>query len=471
MTIDTATRPTDAIRGRSLAVLLVMCGAIFLEGIDVGMFNVALPSIRAELPMGTGELQWIISAYILGYGGFMLVGGRAADLFGRRRVFLIALTAFLVFSGLGALATDGWLLILARGVTGVAAAFMAPAGLSIITTSFEGKVRDRAVLIYSGVGAGGFTIGLVAGGLLTLLGWRWVFIAPLLVAAVLLALSIRYIPRSADERVARGTLDLFGGLTVTAALVLLVAGIEGAAHQPLGVTVATIGAGLVLLGVFVVIERRSRHPLVRLGIFRNSGLVRANLSAAMLAGGFLGFQFLVVLFLQEELGWSVLETSLAMLVMGLDVIVAPLVTPKLVARFGHRRVALGGLVFALIAYALFLPVAPDWTYAMMLPSFLAIGLAFSFAYGPLTIGATEGIDEAEQGLAGGLLYSSFEFGGAIGLAAVSAVLVALAESGASGVEVFRGAVIVPLVVAAIAVLVAAIGARPGVRRRTGAASA
>ncbi|WP_022892958.1 MFS transporter [Agromyces subbeticus] len=459
MTIDTATRPTDAIRGRSLAVLLVMCGAIFLEGIDVGMFNVALPSIRAELPMGTGELQWIISAYILGYGGFMLVGGRAADLFGRRRVFLIALTAFLLFSGLGALATDGWLLILARGVTGVAAAFMAPAGLSIITTSFEGRARDRAVLIYSGVGAGGFTIGLVAGGLLTLLGWRWVFIAPLLVAAVLLALSIRYIPRSADERVGRGTLDLFGGLTVTAALVLLVAGIEGAAHQPLGVTVATIGAGLVLLGVFVVIERRSRHPLVRLGIFRNPGLVRANLSAAMLAGGFLGFQFLVVLFLQEELGWSVLETSLAMLVMGLDVIVAPLVTPKLVARFGHRRVAFGGLVFALIAYALFLPVAPDWTYAMMLPSFLAIGLAFSFAYGPLTIGATEGIDEAEQGLAGGLLYSSFEFGGAIGLAAVSAVLVALAEGGMSGVEVYRGAVIVPLVVAAIAVLVAAIGVR------------
>lgn len=471
MTIDTATRPTDAIRGRSLAVLLVMCGAIFLEGIDVGMFNVALPSIRAELPMGTGELQWIISAYILGYGGFMLVGGRAADLFGRRRVFLIALTAFLVFSGLGALATDGWLLILARGVTGVAAAFMAPAGLSIITTSFEGRARDRAVLIYSGVGAGGFTIGLVAGGLLTLLGWRWVFIAPLLVAALLLALSIRYIPRSADDRVARGTLDLFGGLTVTAALVLLVAGIEGAAHQPLGITVATIGAGLVLLGVFVVIERRSRHPLVRLGIFRNPGLVRANLSAAMLAGGFLGFQFLVVLFLQEELGWSVLETSLAMLVMGLDVIVAPLVTPKLVARFGHRRVAFGGLVFALIAYALFLPVAPDWTYAMMLPSFLAIGLAFSFAYGPLTIGATEGIDEAEQGLAGGLLYSSFEFGGAIGLAAVSAVLVALAEGGASGVEVFRGAVIVPLVVAAIAVVVAAIGVRPGVRRRTGAPSA
>ncbi|RXZ73089.1 MFS transporter [Agromyces albus] len=436
-----------------------MCGAIFLEGIDVGMFNVALPSIRADLPMETGELQWIISAYILGYGGFVLLGGRAADLFGRRRVFLIALTVFLAFTGLGALATDPWMLIVARAATGVAAAFMAPAGLSIITTTFTGATRDRAVLIYSGVGAGGFSVGLVAGGLLTMFGWRWVFIAPLVIAAALLAIAVPFIPRAANALAAlsRGRLDVLGGLTVTTALVVLVAGIEGAPHRPLLTTVVTFAIGALLLLAFVVVERRAAQPLVRFGIFRHANLVRANLGAALLAGGFLGFQFVVALYLQEELGWSVLETSLALLVSGIDVIIAPLFTPRLVARFGTRRVILGGLVLAALAYALFLPVAPDWTYAMMFPSFLAIGLAFAFAYGPLTIAATEDVEDDEQGLAGGLLYTGFQFGGAIGLAVVSGLLVALESTEAEGVEAYRGALFGPLVFAIAAVAIAAGG--------------
>ncbi|MGO4429418.1 MFS transporter, partial [Streptomyces sp. MCAF7] len=157
-------------------MLFVLCGAIFLEGIDVAMLNVALPSIRADLGMSTGELQWVMSAYVVGYGGFMLLGGRAADLFGRRQMFLLWLTVFLLFSGLGGFADDGPTLIVARFVTGVAAAFMTPAGLSIITTSFEeGPQRDKALLIYSGTAAGGFSIGLVVGGLLTSADWRWVF--------------------------------------------------------------------------------------------------------------------------------------------------------------------------------------------------------------------------------------------------------------------------------------------------------
>ncbi|WP_206737163.1 MFS transporter [Agromyces albus] len=459
MSVETETRPSTSITGRSLAVLLVMCGAIFLEGIDVGMFNVALPSIRADLPMETGELQWIISAYILGYGGFVLLGGRAADLFGRRRVFLIALTVFLAFTGLGALATDPWMLIVARAATGVAAAFMAPAGLSIITTTFTGATRDRAVLIYSGVGAGGFSVGLVAGGLLTMFGWRWVFIAPLVIAAALLAIAVPFIPRAANALAAlsRGRLDVLGGLTVTTALVVLVAGIEGAPHRPLLTTVVTFAIGALLLLAFVVVERRAAQPLVRFGIFRHANLVRANLGAALLAGGFLGFQFVVALYLQEELGWSVLETSLALLVSGIDVIIAPLFTPRLVARFGTRRVILGGLVLAALAYALFLPVAPDWTYAMMFPSFLAIGLAFAFAYGPLTIAATEDVEDDEQGLAGGLLYTGFQFGGAIGLAVVSGLLVALESTEAEGVEAYRGALFGPLVFAIAAVAIAAGG--------------
>lgn len=452
------TAPTLSRTDRA-ALLAVLCGAIFLEGIDVGMFNVALPSIRADLPMETGELQWIISAYILGYGGFVLLGGRAADLFGRRRVFLIALTVFLAFTGLGALATDPWMLIVARAATGVAAAFMAPAGLSIITTTFTGATRDRAVLIYSGVGAGGFSVGLVAGGLLTMFGWRWVFIAPLVIAAALLAIAVPFIPRAANALTARarGRLDVLGGLTVTTALVVLVAGIEGAPHRPVLTTVVTFAIGALLLLAFVVVERRAAQPLVRFGIFRHANLVRANLGAALLAGGFLGFQFVVALYLQEELGWSVLETSLALLISGIDVIIAPTITPRLVARFGTRRVILGGLALAALAYALFLPVAPDWTYAMMFPSFLAIGLAFAFAYGPLTIAATEDVEDDEQGLAGGLLYTGFQFGGAIGLAVVSGLLVALESAEAEGVEAYRGALIGPLVFALAAVAIAAGG--------------
>lgn len=165
---STQPAPRDHIDSRSWAILAVLCGAVFLEGIDVSMLGVALPAIRADLGMSTETLQWVVSAYVLGYGGFVLLGGRAADLLGRRRMFLLWLGVFLVFSGLGGLATEGWVLIVARFVTGVSAGFMTPAALSLITTSFaEGPARNKALLVYAATAAGGFTLGLVAGGLLT----------------------------------------------------------------------------------------------------------------------------------------------------------------------------------------------------------------------------------------------------------------------------------------------------------------
>ncbi|BCB91656.1 hypothetical protein Psuf_089690 [Phytohabitans suffuscus] len=177
----------------------MLCGAIFLEGLDISMLGVALPSIRADLGMSTGALSWVVSAYVLGYGGFMLLGGRAADLWGRRRVFLVCLGVFIVFSGLGGLAQEGWVLIAARFVTGVAAAFMTPAGLSIITTTFaEGPLRNRALLVYAGTAAGGFSLGMMVGGLLTAASWRWVFFAPVLLAAAILVAGVRLIPRAAS---------------------------------------------------------------------------------------------------------------------------------------------------------------------------------------------------------------------------------------------------------------------------------
>ncbi|WP_326611507.1 MFS transporter [Streptomyces scopuliridis] len=447
---------------RDWGVLFVLCGAIFLEGIDVAMLNVALPSIRSELGLSTGELQWVMSAYVLGYGGFMLLGGRAADLFGRRRMFVFWLTVFLLFSGLGGFATDGWTLIVARFVTGVAAAFMTPAGLSIITTSFEeGPRRDKALLVYSGTAAGGFSIGLVVGGLLTAVDWRWVFFAPVVLSFLVLTAALALLPRSPRPDRTGESVDLAGSVSVTAAIVLLVLGVERASHTGIGWTLGTLAAGLVLLAVFVAVERRSASPLVRLGIFRGGPLVRANLSALLFAGGFFGFQFLVVLYLQELRGWSTLQTSFAVIVIGIDAVLSPTLTPKLVARFGNARVIFGGLLLAALAYALFLPVGADWTYPMMFPSLIILGLAFALAYGPLTIAATDGIEEREQGLAGGLLYTSFQFGAALGLSAVTAVNVAATDgdSPAALLNGYHAALVVPLAAALLAALVSAFGLR------------
>ncbi|MEV0613597.1 MFS transporter [Nonomuraea sp. NPDC050404] len=461
--------PTSA---RSWGVLIVLCGAIFLEGIDVAMLNIALPSIRADLGLSTGMLSGVVSAYVLGYGGFMLLGGRAADLLGRRRMFLLWLTVFLVFSGLGGFAQDGWVLLVARFVTGVAAAFMTPAGLSLITTNFpEGRQRNQALLIYAGTAAGGFALGLVIGGLLTAFGWRWVFFAPVLLALVILLAAIPLLKEPVGERPGARSFDVAGAVSITGAMMLLVYGVVRLEHVSDGplLTVTAFAGGLALLAAFVAIERRTAHPLVRLGILRSGPLVRANLMAALLTASFFGFQFLLTLYLQELRGWSAIQTGLALLAAAADVVLAPTLTPWLVNRYGNAKVVLGGLLSGLLAYALFLGVGLDWTYAAMLPSMLLIGLMFAFVYGPLTIAATDGIAAHEQGLAGGMINTSFQFGAALGLSMVTAVNVA-ALGAATGAEAGLSAIRMALLVPATATLLAAIIAIVGLRARTRAST-
>ncbi len=457
--------------GREWAMLIVLSGAIFLEGIDVSMMGVALPSIRAELGMSTSSLQWVVSAYVLGYGGFVLLGGRAADLLGRRRMFLFWLIVFLAFSGVGGIATEGWMLVVARFATGVAAAFMTPAGLSIITTSFaEGPQRTKALLVYAGVAAGGFSLGMVTGGLLTAVDWRWVFFAPVVLATILLVAGTALIPRDARPGPAAGDaraggFDVTGAVTLTGAMLLLVFAVVRGPDSTRAATLATLAAGLALLVAFVMVERRSSAPLLRLGILRSASLVRANVAALLFVGSFVGFQFIAVLYLQELRGWSELETGLALMVVGIDAVLAPTLTPRLVARFGNGRVLLAGVTLAVIGYALFLPVGPDWTYAAMLPALVVLGLAFALAYGPLTIAATDGVTDDEQGLAGGVLTMSFQFGSALGLAVVTAVIVAATGTDGSDdtartmLDGFRAALVVPLVGAAAGLAVSATGWR------------
>jgi MFS family permease len=447
---------------REWALLLVLCGALFLEGIDIAMLNVAVPSIRSELDLTTGTAHWVISAYVLGYAGFMLLGGRTADLFGRRRVFLVALGVFVMFSGLGGLADTGWLLILARFVTGVAAGFMTPAGLSIITTSFEeGPLRDRAVVIYGATGAAGFTLGMVAGGLLTTVSWRWVFFAPVLLGALLLIAGRALIRPDAIRPVADHRFDLIGAVTVTAGMVAAVFGLValGEAHD-VARGASSLALAALLLVLFVRHERRSPAPLVRLGIFRHRGLVRTNLAGLLYFGAFFGFQFVVTLYLQDLRGWSPLETGLTFAIMGIDLVLAPLLTPALVRRFGNVPVMVAGFASAVLAFVLFLRLDHDWAYLQMLPMLVLVGVAFALAYGPLTLAATEGVSETEQGLAGGLLYTSFQFGAALGLAVVTIVLVG-DRSGAPTIGDYRTALLVPAVMA----FAAALAVLPFGRRR------
>jgi MFS family permease len=456
----------DRLSGRAWGALLVLCGALFLDALDVSMIGVALPSIRTDLHMSTSSLQWVVSAYVLGYGGFLLLGGRAADLLGRRRMFLISLGVFIVASGLGGLVDDGSLLIATRFIKGVSAAFTAPAGLSIITTSFrEGAARNKALSIYTATGAIGFSLGLVFGGLLTELGWRWVFFLPVPVALIALIGAIRLVPDSGrTPRAGRG-FDLAGAITVTAGMLLLVYTLVEAPDVGWASarTLGSFAGAAAILATFVAIERRTAAPLVRLGILRSASLVRANLGAMSLFGGWVGFQFIATLYMQQLRGWSALETGLAIFPGGLLVaLIAPRLAP-LIARFGVTRLILAGMISTVAAYALFLPIGLDSSYvAAVLPTMVLAGLGFALAYGPLNVAATNGIAPQEQGLAGGLLNTSFQFGGALVLAVVTAVNTAAAGPDGSPQSIldgFHAAIVVSVIVAALGVLVTALPVR------------
>jgi EmrB/QacA subfamily drug resistance transporter len=457
---------TDRLTRRAWGALLVLCGALFLDALDVSMIGVALPSIRTDLGMSTSSLQWVVSAYVLGYGGFLLLGGRAADLLGRRRVFLISLGVFLVASALGGLADDGSLLIATRFLKGVSAAFTAPAGLSIITTSFaEGPARNKAISIYTATGATGFSLGLVFGGLMTEIGWRWVFFLPVPVALVTLLAAIRLVP--VDSRPVRAVraFDVAGAVTLTTAMLLLVYTLVEApeAGWASARTLVSFAAAAAVLAAFVRIERRTAAPLVRLGILRSSSLVRANLAAMALIGGWFGFQFIATLYMQQLRGWSPLETGLAIFPGGfLVAVLAPRIAP-LVMRFGVTRLVTAGLISTVAAYALFLPIGLDSGYAAaMLPTMILAGFGFALAYGPLNIAATNGIAPEEQGLAGGLVNTSFQFGGALVLAVATAVNNANVGSDGSPqalLDGFHAAIVVSVVAATLGVVAVAVRRR------------
>lgn len=440
-------------------LLVVLCGALFLDGLDVSMVGVALPSIGADLHLGASSLQWIVSGYVLGYGGLLLLGGRASDLLGRRQVFLAAVAVFGVASVVSAALSDDVALIALRFAKGAAAAFTVPAGLSIITTTFaEGPARNRALSIYTVCGASGFSLGLVFGGLLTEIGWRMTFLVPGPVALLLLVVGLRVIPRTSRGTVWLAHLDLAGAATSTASLLLLVYAVVTAPERGWAdpVTLGLLVLSAALMTAFVVVERRHAQPLVRLGILRSASLVHANLAGAVMFGGYVAFQFVVTLYLQDSLGWSPLHMALGFLPAGLIVATSATRMGPVLERFHTSWLMLLGLVSLLAGYALFLRVDPGMSYAeFLLPTMVLLGLGFALCFPSVMAQGTHGVADHEQGLATGLVNTSVQVGGAVVLAVITAVLGAASGTPAHG-RLLPGMTTAITVVAAVS-LVGALG--------------
>jgi MFS family permease len=452
-------------------ILIVLSGALLLDGLDVSMVGVALPSIRTALHMSTASLQWIVSGYTLGYGGLLLLGGRAADLLGRRRVFVTAVAVFAVVSLLGGLVSSPGLLIAARIIKGMAAAFTAPSSMSLLTTTFpEGPMRNRAFSIYSVFGASGFSLGLVLSGLLTQVSWRLTLLVSAPAAALVLLGALTLIPRAEPgSRASRAwhQFDLPGAAVITTAVLLLVYTVVDAQEAGWGSarTIASFAAVIALGALFAVIETRSTHPLVPFGIFRSASLRRAQIGAVTLFGSYVSFQFLLTQYLQSLAHWSAISTALAFLPAGAMVLVLSLRVAGLLDRFGAGSLVVAAFAALVAGYAVFLRagVTPDYP-GVMLPAVMLLGTAFGFGFSALTVAATSGVRNEQQGLAASLFQTSFQVGGAVVLAVITAVVDA---GGANSVispsatlSAYRPALYLITGIAALGLL----AALPGLRR-------
>jgi EmrB/QacA subfamily drug resistance transporter len=408
--------------------LLLLCATQFILVLDVSVATVALPTIRDELGFSAEDLQWIITGYALTFGGFLLLGGRAADLLGRRRVFVAGLALFVAASLLAGLAQSAVMLVGARLLQGLGGALVSPAALSLLTTTFaEGPARNRAMGVWGAVAAGGGAAGLLLGGVLTeLLSWRWVFLVNVPIGAAVLALAPRLLTESRSPD--RSRIDVFGALLATGALLLLVFGLTSGEREGFGapVTLLCLAVGVLLLVAFVAVERRTAHPLVPLGIFRRASLDGANIVFLAVSAVIAGMSFFGTLYLQGTLGFSPIETGLAFLPTTLTIMVVSAVVARVVDRTGPRALLAAGALLMLAGMLLLSRLSADGDYlADALPGFLltALGLGLSFTTGMLA--ATAGIGEAEQGLASGLVNTSQQIGQALGLAVLATVAAAV----------------------------------------------
>jgi EmrB/QacA subfamily drug resistance transporter len=416
-------------------VLVLICLAQFMVVLDATIVNVALPSIQSDLKLSEGSLQWIVNAYTLVFGGFLLLGGRAGDLLGRKRLFLIGLVIFTGASLLDGLASSEGFLVGARALQGLGAALVSPAALSIISTTFaEGKERARALGVWAAIASGGSAVGLILGGVLTqYFSWPWIFFVNIPVGVAAFVLSLRLIPESRDATADR-SYDVAGAVTVTGGLMSLVYAIVDAQSAGWGST-KTIGffvLAVALLAAFVGIELRAKAPLVRLSIFRIRSLLTANVAMFLAMSGMFAMFFFNTLYIQRILGYGPLKAGLAFLPFTAGIMVSAGLASQFAPRFGVRTVAAIGMVLSAAGLLLLTQLPVDGSYLTnVLPSIALSSLGMGAVFMPLTLIATTGLDDADQGLASGLFNTSQQVGGALGLAVLS-TLAASRTSAAGG---------------------------------------
>jgi EmrB/QacA subfamily drug resistance transporter len=403
--------------------VVVVCLAQFMVILDATITNVALPSIQADLHFSPADLQWVVNVYLLVFGGFLLLGGRAGDLFGRRKLFLAGISLFTVASLLDGLATSSGFLVAARALQGLGAALVAPSALSIITTTVpEGPDRAKALGAFAAISGGGGAVGLLLGGLLTdALSWEWVFFVNVPIGVLALILALRFVPESrADDR--RGGFDLVGAFLVTSGLVLLTYAIVKAQDFGWGSgKTLGLGAGAVaLLVAFGAVQNRRAAPLVRLSIFRTRTLTTANAVTLLLLSGMNAFFYFGSLYFQQVKGYNALESGAAFVPMTVGIIAGSVISQRLIARFGVKAVLLGGVTLGAAGLAWMTMLTPDSGYVGgFLPGIVLLALGIGNAFVPLTLIATGGVAPDDQGLASGLFNTSQQIGGALGLAVLS----------------------------------------------------
>ena len=459
----------DPRRWKALAVLAV---AQFMVVLDASIVNVALPSIQRSLGFSESSLPWVVNAYTLAFGGFLMLGGRAADLFGRRRMFIVGLAIFSTASLAGGFAQSAGWLVAARGVQGLGAAIVSPAALSIVTTTFtEGAERNKALGIWGALAGAGGAVGVLMGGMLTQwAGWEWVLFVNVPIGAAAAFAAPRFVRESKTHE--RTSLDVLGALTVTGGLVALVYALVDASSAGWGSTqtIGLLALSVVLLTSFVVTELRTRHPLMPLTIFRNRNVASADAVALLIGASLFSMFFFISLYLQQVLHYDALKAGLSYLPLAISIVLSAGVASQLVTRVGPKPVLVSGLVCVTAGLVLFTQISAGGSYLgdVLLPSVIvAVGLGLSFV--SVTITAVSGVGHDEAGLASGLVNTAQQVGGALGLAVLSSVSASkIADAGGHGVDAltsgFQAAFTVGAGFAALGVVLALLAVphvRPG----------
>jgi EmrB/QacA subfamily drug resistance transporter len=412
---------SDRRKWLALALLSVVQ---FMVVLDIAIVNVALPSIKDDLGFSQENLQWVISAYALVFGGFLLLGGRAADLLGRRRLFLVALVVFTLASLLAGLAWSETSLIAARALQGLGAAIITPAALSILSTTFtEGRERNIALGVWGAVGGFGAAAGVLMGGILTdALSWEWIFFVNIPVGIVAFALTPVLLSESRDAQVQR--FDAPGAVLVTGGLSSLVYAITQAGQEGwlAAQTLAFFAASLALLVGFVAWERRHSEPLMRFGLLRIKTVSGANVAGFIMGTAMFAMFLMLTLYMQQVLGYSAMKTGVAYLAVAGTAIVWSAVAAQLVTRVGVKPVLVFGMTALTAGLIYFTQVSVGGSYlGDLLPGFLLIAVGIGFSFVPISIAALAGVQSAEAGLASGLINTSQQIGGALGIAALSTI--------------------------------------------------